>query len=40
MDYSGQYDLGKFLALAWQTVLRLDDWTPEERAEFDPGSDD
>ena len=35
MDYAEQYDLGKFFAQAWQTVLRQEDWTPEQRAEFD-----
>ena len=39
MDYADQYDLGKFFAQAWQTVLRQEDWTPEERAEFDPKRD-
>ena len=39
MDYDDQYDLGKFFAQAWQTVLRQEDWTPEERAEFDPKDD-
>ena len=40
MEYDEQYDLGKFFAQAWQTVLRQEDWTPEERAEFDPKDDD
>ena len=34
MDYAEQYDLGKFFAKAWQTILRKKDWTPEERESF------
>ena len=39
MDYSVQYELGKYFAQAWQTIFRQKDWTPEERAEFDPSRD-
>ena len=34
-----QYEFGKLAAQVWQTVMRQDDWTPEERAEFNPDRD-